>query len=86
MLLILNLLTCKLVNKTNYNAKIIDIEDKIPDLATTATLNAKTSDVKCEIPSISNLVTTDVLLLLKVRYQTFIPYLKMHTVIQKYQK
>ena len=65
--------TSKLVNKTNYNAKIIDIEDKIPDLATTATLNAKTSDVKCEIASISYLVTTEILLLLKLRYQTLMP-------------
>ena len=44
-----------------YNAKIKNIEDKIPDitnLATKTTLNAKTNKVKGEIPSITNLATT----------------------------
>ena len=53
--------TSKLVNKTNYNAKIKDIEDEIPDitnLATTAGLNAKINDFKYEISSISGLATT----------------------------
>ena len=43
-----------------YNAKIKDIEDKIPDitnLATDTTLHAKTSEVKNKIPSIIILVT-----------------------------
>ena len=44
------------------NAKIKNIEDKIPDitnLATnTTTLNAKINEVKGEIPSITNLATT----------------------------
>ena len=53
--------TSKLVNKTNYSAKIKDIEDEIPDitnLATTAGLNAKINDFKYEISSISGLATT----------------------------
>ena len=53
--------TSKLVNKTNYNAKIKDIEDEIPDitnLATTAGLNAKINDFKYEISSISGVATT----------------------------
>ena len=40
---------CKLVIKTNYNAKNKTIEDKIPDitkLATNDPLNAKTNEVK----------------------------------------
>ena len=43
-----------------HNAKIKDIEDKIPnitDLATNATLNAKIK-VKNEMPSITNLITS----------------------------
>ena len=47
-----------------YNAKIKNIEDKIPDitnLATSTTLNAKINEVKKEIPSIANLTTTTAL-------------------------
>ena len=49
------------VKKDVYNAKIKNIEDKIPDitnLATKTTLNAKINEVKGEIPSITNLATT----------------------------
>ena len=49
------------VKKDVYNAKIKNIEDKIPDitnLATNTTLNAKINEVKREIPSITNLATT----------------------------
>ena len=45
------------MNIIEYNAKIKDIEDKIPDitnLATYTTLNAKTKEVKNERPSITN--------------------------------
>ena len=50
-----------LLKKGVYNAKIKDIEDKVPDitnLATTAALNGKTNEVKGKIPSITNLATT----------------------------
>ena len=43
-----------------YNAKIKNIEDKIPDityLATNTTINAKINEVKNEIRSIYNLAT-----------------------------
>ena len=43
------------VKKDGYNAKIKNIEDKIPDitnLATKTTLNAKINKVKGDIPSI----------------------------------
>ena len=46
------------VKKDVFNAKIKNIEDKIPDitnLATNASLNAKINEVKKEIPSITNL-------------------------------
>ena len=49
------------VEKNVYNAKIKDIEDKIPDitnLAIKATLNDKINKVKGEILSIANLATT----------------------------
>ena len=43
------------LKKDVYNAKIKDIEEKIPDItnvATNTTLNAKINEVKIEIPSI----------------------------------
>ena len=52
------------VKKDVYNAKIKNIEDKIPDvtnLATNTTLSAKINEVKSEIPSITTLVTTTAL-------------------------
>ena len=48
------------VKKDVYNAKIKDIEDKIPDityLVTNMTLIAKINEAKNKIPSITNLVT-----------------------------
>ena len=48
------------VKKDVYNAKIKNIEDKIPDitnLATNASLNAKIYKVKGEIPSTTNFAT-----------------------------
>ena len=50
-----------LLKKDVYNAKIKDIEDKVPDitnLATTAALNGKTNEIKGKIPTITNLATT----------------------------
>ena len=47
-----------------YNAKIKNIEDKIPDitnLVTKTTLNAKVNEVKGEIPSITTLATKNAL-------------------------
>ena len=52
------------VKKTEYDAKIKNIEDKIPDisnLATKSNLNTKINEVKNEIPSITGLVTTSAL-------------------------
>ena len=49
------------VKKDVYNAKIKDIEDKIPDitnLATKSTLNVKINEGKNEVPSTTNLATT----------------------------
>ena len=49
------------VEKDVYNAKMKNIEGKVPDntnLPTNASLNAKINEVKGEIPSITNLTTT----------------------------
>ena len=49
------------VKKDVHNAKIKDIEDKIPDitnLATNATLDSEINEVKREIPNITNLAIT----------------------------
>ena len=51
----------EVVKKTEYDAKIKNIEDKIPDisnLATKSNLNTKINEVKNEIPSITGLATT----------------------------
>ena len=56
-----NLVKNDVVKNIEYNAKIKNIEDKIPDitnLATKTILNAETNEVKAEIPSITNLATT----------------------------
>ena len=47
--------TSKLVNKTDYNAKIKDTEDKILSITTFATTTALTA-VENKIPNVSNLV------------------------------
>ena len=55
-----NLVKYEVVKKTEYNAKIKDIEDKILDitnLATNTTLNAKINEVKKK-PCITDLATT----------------------------
>ena len=53
-----------IVKKAVYNAKIKNIEDKVPDitnLATNTTLNAKRNEVKGETSSITNLANTNAL-------------------------
>ena len=62
------------VKKENYNAKIKDIEDKIPDiskLASNTTFNYKVNKVKGEIPRITNLL---LLKQLKKKYLTRVKY------------
>ena len=59
-----NLVENEIVKKDAYNAKIKNIEDKIPDitnLATKSALNAKINGAKSEIPSITNFATTTIL-------------------------
>ena len=49
--------TSGLVKKTDYNAKIAEIKDKIPDISNLATIVALTT-VENKIPDINNLATT----------------------------
>ena len=59
-----NVVKNDVVKKTEYHAKIENIEDKIPDignLAPKTILNTKINEVKTEIPSISGLATTSAL-------------------------
>ena len=59
-----NVIKNNAVKKDVYNAKINNVEDKIPDitnLANNATFNAKIYEVKGEIPSTANLATTTAL-------------------------
>ena len=56
-----NVVKNEVFKKTEYNAKIKNIEDKIPDISNLAAkniLNTKINEVKNEITSISNLATT----------------------------
>ena len=59
-----NLVKNEVAKKTEYDAKIRNIEDKILDirsLATKSNLNTKTNEVKNKIPSITGLATTSAL-------------------------
>ena len=59
-----NLVKTEVAKKTEYDAKIKNIEDKILDirsLATKSNLNTKTTEVKNKIPSITGLATTSAL-------------------------
>ena len=74
-----NVVKNDVVKKDVYNAKIKNIEDKIPDntnLATKTTPNAKIYEVKGEIPSVSNsvkkLTITQNLMKLKRKLQIII--------------
>ena len=59
-----NVVKNEVVKKTEYNAKIKSIEDKIPDISNLATktiFNTKINEVKNNIPSITDLATTSAL-------------------------
>ena len=58
----------EVVRKTEYDAKIKSIEEKIldiTDLATKIILNTKINEVKNELPSTSGLATTSALTVVK---------------------
>ena len=60
-----NVVKNEVVKRTEYNPKIKNIKDKIPDISNLATktiLNTKINEVKTKIPSISGLATTSALI------------------------
>ena len=64
LIMIYNVVKNNVVTKTEYNAKIKNIEDKLSDitnLATKITVNAKIHEDKGEIPNIRNLASNTVL-------------------------
>ena len=58
-----NIVNNEVVKKTEYDAKLKNIDDKIPDISNLAkgSLNTKINEVKNEIPSINGLATTSAL-------------------------
>ena len=77
------------IKKDVYNAKIKNIEDKIPDitnLATNSSLNAKINEVTGEIPNITNLATTAALTANKNKISNIRNLVKKVTATQKSMK
>ena len=77
------------LKKDVYNAKIKNIEEKIPDitnLATKTTLNAKLNEVKGEIPNITTVATTSALTAVENEIPNVSNLLKKLTMAQKLVK
>ena len=73
------------IEKDVYNAKIKNIDDRIPyisNLATNTTLNAKMNEVKGEIPCITNFATATALIAVKTKCQMLVIYSKRLTITQ----
>ena len=72
-----------------YNAKIKNIEDKIPDitnLATNASLNAKINEVKGEIPNVTNLASTTAVTAVENKIPNVSNFVKKLTIAQRFMK
>ena len=72
-----------------YNAKIKNIEDKIPDitnLATNASLNAKINEVKGEIPNVTNLASTTAVTAVENKIPNVSNFVKKLTITQRFMK
>ena len=80
----------KLLKKTEYNAKIKNVEDKIPDISNLATkinLNTIINEVKNEIPSITGLATTSELTIVENKIPSISNLVrKKQIMIQKLRK
>ena len=77
----------KIVKKDVYNAKIKNIQDKIPDITTNATLNDKINEIKNKIPSITNLATAAALTTVENKIPNVSDLVKKKQIMmQKYQK
>ena len=77
------------VVKDAYNAKIKNIEDKIPDitdLATNTTLNAKINEVKNKVPNITNLAAPVAPTTVENKMSMLVILSEKQIMVQKYQK
>ena len=77
------------VKKTEYDAKMKNIEDKIPgisNLATNRNLNTKINEVKNEIPSITGLATISALTAVENKTPGISNLVKKQIRIQKLEK
>ena len=85
-----NVVKNQVVKKTEYDAKIKNIEGKISDinnLATKSTLNTKINEVKNEIISITGLATTSALTTVENKIPSISDLVKKkHIMIQKLEK
>ena len=84
-----NVVKNEVVTKTEYDAKIKNIEGKIPDisnLATKSNLNTKINEVKNEIPSITGLATTSALTTVENKIPSISNLVKKQIMIQKLEK
>ena len=84
-----NVVNNEVFKKTEYDAKIKNIEDKIPDISTLATkviLIQKINEVKNEIPSITGLATTSALTTVETKIPSISNLVKKQIMIQKLLK
>ena len=84
-----NVVNNEVFKKTEYDAKIKNIEDKIPDISTLATkviLIQKKNEVKNEIPSITGLATTSALTTVENKIPSISNLVKKQIMIQKLLK
>ena len=79
----------EVVKKTEYDAKIKNIEGKIPDISNSASksnLNTKINEVKNKIPSITGLATTSPLATVENKIPSISNLVKKQIMIQKLEK
>ena len=77
------------VKNDEYNVKIQNIEDKIPDitnLATNTSLNGKINEIKGEIPNITNLATKTALHAVENKIPSVSVQSKNSTITQTFMK
>ena len=81
-----NVVKNEVVKNTEYNAKMKNIEDKIPDitnLTTKTTLNTKINEVKTEISSISDLAITLALTFSNLNFSSLVKKIDYDTKVNK---
>ena len=84
-----NVDTGDFVLKTNYNTKIAELENKIPDtsgLVKKTDCNTKITELENKIPDISNLATKTLVNKVKNRIPSISNLVKKQTIILKLQK